>query len=186
MSDFALYNLATRAKKICIGLAVIVAASAFVTSARANEDELEIKCRSMLQRQVFNCRLRHRVSRAALQCRAGGHSPRLWVLAVNDEGFNCELTVLYTRYGQRTIDATIMRFTCAAGSAAPVLRARRRAGHRGLARPRTPWPLESTIPPPPFPRERSEWWGGVGGGGQSSALYAPPPRGARHTLKAPA
>jgi hypothetical protein len=110
MSDLALYELTTRAKKICIGFTVLAAVSAFVTSARANEDELEIKCRGMLQRHVFNCGCTTEFLEQHFNAEQAEILLRLWVLAVNDERSNRDLTVLYARYGQRTIDDTIMRF----------------------------------------------------------------------------
>jgi hypothetical protein len=110
MTDLAWYDLTTRAKKICVGLAVLAAACAFVTSARANEDELEIKCRGMLQRHVFNCGCTTEFLEQHFNAEQAEILLRLWVLAVNDERSNRELTVLYARHGQKTIDDTIMKF----------------------------------------------------------------------------
>ena len=110
MTELELYGLTARAKKICVGLAVVAAASAFVTSARANEDELEIKCRGMLQRHVFNCGCTTEFLEQHFDAEQAEILLRLWVLAVNDDESDRNLTALYIQHGQRTIDDTIMKF----------------------------------------------------------------------------
>ena len=110
MSDLALYDLTTGAKKICVGLAVVAAATAFAVSARANEDELEIKCRSLLQRSVFNCGCTTEFLEQHFNTEQAEILLRLWVLAVNGEESNRDLTTLYIQHGRKTIDDTIMKF----------------------------------------------------------------------------
>jgi hypothetical protein len=110
MSHLALSYLMARTKRICFGLAVVAAASAFVTSARANEDELEIRCRGLLQRHVFNCGCTTEFLEQHFNAEQAEILLQLWVLAVNDEGSNRETTVLYARHGRKAIDDTVMKF----------------------------------------------------------------------------
>jgi hypothetical protein len=90
---------------IALAMAYVLA-----TPAWANEDELELKCRSLLQRYIFNCGCTTEFLEQHFNEEQAEILLRLWVLAVNDQRSNRELTALYIQHGRKTIDDTIMKF----------------------------------------------------------------------------
>jgi hypothetical protein len=110
MPDIASYlPLAVRRTLAC----VVVASAAIIIGAQpagANEDELELRCRSLLQRSVFNCGCTTEFLEQHLSMAQADIVLRLWVIGANAREDNRELSQLYARYGRETIDDAVMRF----------------------------------------------------------------------------
>lgn len=94
-------------------LAGVIASAAVIVgtqAAAAREDELEITCRSLLQRYVFNCGCTTEFLEQHLSREQADIVLRLWVIGVNGRADNRELSQLYARYGGGSIDDAVMRF----------------------------------------------------------------------------
>ena len=83
---------------------------AFCGFAQASEDALERKCRSLLQRSVFNCGCTTEFLEQHFSGEQADILLRLWVLAVNGDKSSRQLTALYIQHGRKTIDGTVMQF----------------------------------------------------------------------------
>lgn len=94
-----------RISPILIGLTL-----AFCGFAQASEDALERKCRSLLQRSVFNCGCTTEFLEQHFSGEQADILLRLWVLAVNGDESSRELTALYIQHGRKTIDGAVMQF----------------------------------------------------------------------------
>jgi hypothetical protein len=78
-------------------------------AAAHDEDELEIVCRSLLQRSVFNCGCTTEFLEQHFNTEQAEILLQLWVFAVNDDAGR-DLPAVYIRYGREAIDGAVMRF----------------------------------------------------------------------------
>ena len=104
------YDLAKTVRRTLACVVASAAVGLLAQPARANEDELELTCRSLLQRYVFNCGCTTEFLEQHLSMEQADIVLRLWVIGVNGREDARELSQLYARYGRRTIDEAVMRF----------------------------------------------------------------------------
>ena len=104
------YDLAKAARRCLAGVIASAAVLIGTQPAGASEDELEITCRSLLQRYVFNCGCTTEFLEQHLSREHADIVLRLWVIGVNGREKGHELSQLYARYGGRSIDEAVMRF----------------------------------------------------------------------------
>jgi len=99
----------TRSRWVRTGIVLALNIGLF-TPAVAGENILELKCRSLLQRMVFNCGCTTEFLDQHFNAEQADILLRLWVVAVNNDESSRDLTALYGRYGRAMIDNTVMRF----------------------------------------------------------------------------
>ena len=92
-------------------LALMVLALSFGSSGAAaeSEDALEISCRNLLQRSVFNCGCTTEFLEQHFDPKQAEILLHLWAFAVNDDAGR-DLRALYIRYGREAIDNAVMKF----------------------------------------------------------------------------
>jgi hypothetical protein len=104
------YDLAKAARRCLAGVVASAAVLIGTQPAGASEDELEITCRSLLQRYVFNCGCTTEFLEQHLSREHADIVLRLWVIGVNGRERGRDLSQLYARYGGSSVDEAVMRF----------------------------------------------------------------------------
>lgn len=90
--------------------------------------ELDLRCRSLLQRYLFDCTCTAEFLEAHLGPEPADALMRLWVYGTSDNNQRQEIVNVYLQYGRKTVDEAVMAFhrhrdrlTLYCGSAGPAI-----------------------------------------------------------------
>lgn len=90
--------------------------------------ELDLRCRSLLQRYVLDCTCTEEFLEAHLGPEAADALMRLWIYGTSDNDQRQEIMNVYLQYGRKTVDEAVMAFhrhrdrlTLYCGSAGPAI-----------------------------------------------------------------